>query len=152
MRNKTISRRISASFIRSIGKWEVDTRRKGVLIIERDEIVQPLFSPLWLLATLLTIYIAHITLIINERGWKGAFILIAPALFIIWLAISKHKPVIEPERLEFNSTEESLTITESDGKIKRAHTLKYQDIEALAFHPHAYLNKLVPRTSLLSDQ
>ncbi|WP_139256037.1 hypothetical protein [Chitinimonas taiwanensis] len=106
-----------------------------MLIIERDEIVQPLFSPLWLLATLLTIYIAHITLIINERGWKGAFILIAPALFIIWLAISKHQPVIEPERLEFNSTEESLTITESDGKIKRAHTLKYQDIEALAFHP-----------------
>lgn len=124
-------RRLLASFAYSNGPWKVHVKGKGRLILRREEIVSPLFSPLWFLGGIFFFYIGWVINLCIEHGWHGIPILLVPLVVALWMATNGPKSNFRPERLEFNKSGRILKIFESNGKNGTYHSWAYADIAKL---------------------
>lgn len=131
MNKNALPRRLLASFIQSDGPWEVHQKGKARLILRREGIVSPLFSPLWFLGGLFLLYIGWVVSLGVEHGWRGIAILLVPAAAVLWMAINRGASDFRPERVEFNNSECALKVIESNGKTKTTRRWAYADIAQL---------------------
>jgi hypothetical protein len=131
MARNEMPRRLLASFAYSNGPWKVHVKGKGRLILRREEIVSPLFSPLWFLGGIFFFYIGWVINLCIEHGWHGIPILLVPLVVALWMATNGPKSNFRPERLEFNKSGRILKIFESNGKNGTYHSWAYADIAKL---------------------